>query len=34
MSKNELEHLTSDYYTQTLSPIINRIFERELAKIN
>jgi len=34
MSKNELEHLASDYYTQTLSPGIKRIFERELAKIN
>ena len=32
--KNELEHLNSDYYTQTLSPGIKRIFERELAKIN
>jgi hypothetical protein len=32
--KNELEYLTSDYYTQTLSPGIKRIFNRELAKIN
>ena len=31
--KNELEHLTSDYYTQTLSPGIKRIFNRELSKI-
>jgi len=28
--KNELEHLTSDYYTQTLSQGIKRIFNREL----
>ena len=34
MSKNEFEHLTLDYYTQTLYPRINRIFERELAKIH
>ncbi len=31
--KNELEFLTTDYYTQTLSPGIKRIFERELAKV-
>ena len=29
--QNELEFLTTDYYTQTLSPGIKRIFERELA---
>ena len=34
MSKNELEYLTSDYYTLTRSPVINKIFERELSKIN
>ena len=32
--KNELEFLTTDYYTQTLSPGIKRIFERELALLN
>jgi len=32
--KNELEFLTSDYYTQTLSPGIKRIFERKLALLN
>ena len=31
--KNELEYLTTDYYTKTLSTDIKRIFERELAKI-
>ncbi|MBC8266489.1 MAG: hypothetical protein H8E84_05930 [Flavobacteriales bacterium] len=32
--KNELEHLTSYYYTQTLSPGIKRSFDRRLSKIN
>ena len=32
--KNELEYLTSPYYTKTLSPGIKRIFERELTKLN
>ena len=32
--KNELEFLTTDYYTQTLSPGIKRIFERKLALLN
>ena len=32
--RNELEFLTSDYYTQTLSPGIKRIFERKLALLN
>jgi hypothetical protein len=31
--KNELDYLTTDYYTQTLSPGIKKIFERELAKV-
>ena len=30
---NELEYLTTDYYTKTLSPGIKRIFEKELTKI-
>lgn len=30
--KNELDYLTADYYTKTLSPGIKRIFEKELAK--
>ena len=32
--KNELDYLTSPYYTKTLSPGIKRIFERELTKLN
>jgi len=32
--KNELEVLFGDYYTQSLSPGIKRIFERKLAKLN
>ena len=32
--KNELEALTSEYYTKTLSSGIRRIFDRELLKIN
>jgi len=32
--KNELDYLTSTYYTKTLSPAIKRIFERELTKLN
>jgi len=32
--KNELKHLTTEYYTQTLSTGIKRIFDRELSKIN
>jgi len=31
--KNELEHLTSDYYTQTLSQGIKRIFKRKLESL-
>ncbi len=30
--KNELDYLTADYYTKTISPAIKRIFEKELAK--
>lgn len=32
--KNELEVLFGNYYTQSLSPGIKRIFERKLAKLN
>tara|TARA_B100000795_G_scaffold224997_1_gene180605 strand:+ start:328 stop:840 length:513 start_codon:yes stop_codon:yes gene_type:complete len=31
---NQLDYLTSPYYTKTLSPVIKRIFERELTKLN